>query len=40
LIRTTLELGAVITVLPALKMNTPLPLRMRIPVRNDEELKQ
>jgi hypothetical protein len=38
--RTTLELGAVITVLPALKIKTPSPLSVRIPVRNDDELKQ
>jgi hypothetical protein len=38
--RTTLEFGAVMIVLPALKMYTPSPLRVRIPVRKPEVLKQ
>jgi hypothetical protein len=38
--RTTLAFGAVMMVLPALKMKTPLPLSVRIPVRNPDELKQ
>jgi hypothetical protein len=38
--RRTLALGAVMMVLPALKMKTPSPLSLRIPVRKPDELKQ
>jgi hypothetical protein len=38
--RRTLAPGAVMIVLPALKMKTPSPLSVKIPVRKPDELKQ
>jgi hypothetical protein len=40
LVRRTVEPGAVMSVLPALKIKTPSPLSVSVRVRNSEELKQ